>query len=197
MLLNIFSLTQETVGFLFYLSSCQQRSGRVQSTGFSCSAKRTLTLHLLCYFGCVKRGDFPSHLHYLDWKCKSAAIHLQETCRSDLQVLLPWTRMLCLGAGAAFTPAGMCGHVHELQAAIHVLVMPQCFPTALPGGQTTSPQLILLTGQDPETLNTLKSGLHFQMQRRTQSFPFRNIHTSLCALHLRLTSGVYLEQCLD
>lgn len=67
-LLNIFSLTQETVGFLFYLSSCQQRSGRGQNTGLSCSAKRALTLHLLCHFSSEKRGDFPSCLPYLGWK---------------------------------------------------------------------------------------------------------------------------------
>lgn len=42
-LLKIFPLPQETVDFLFYLSSCQQRSGRGQSTGFSCSAKKLVT----------------------------------------------------------------------------------------------------------------------------------------------------------
>lgn len=89
----------------------------------------------------------------------------------------------------------MCGRVHELQTAIRVLVMPQCLPTALPGGQTSSHRLSLLTGKEP--LNSQHTQLWDAFPGAKEdskiSLPYWNIHTSLCAHNLSLSSGAYLE----
>lgn len=109
-------------------------------------------------------------------------------------MLLPQTGLLCWGSGAVFAQTGTCGRVRELQAAIHVLVMPRCLPAALPGGQASSPPAEFADWERAlDYLNINNCGLRFQMQARTKRLGFlMGISMLTFAHHLSLTSGTPL-----